>query len=536
VKIKQDNMLSGTHWHQKKCSHGGAAPVLMVCVALLVAVAYFFLVTKGKMEQRSAEARSGEVAAVEKGDKEAAASRELKQTPQPPMEEEKKEVPAAASVPEKPRFGFARAVDLGKDLAQSLTRKDWLRAGHLAVAGQGEGADLEEVRRVFEALDGMGFRVAANESVGVMGQVDQYTRLMVPFTGPDDEVLRLQLDVSPDAKMGWKVEKFRLPEAMLKAVAEAASGAGEEGKAAEGSQAMKPDEKMAASAAVEPSGGMKGADMKPEEAVPDKVAGGPSMGPGLGGLFQSSDAPDVLTHVNDFVRLLLNHDFAAAREFLDESRVPPQRLAGLCIVFEEGKYELMPNKPLMVTATVADASWVVAKVQSETLAQQTEFGIELQRQAEDMPWQVVGLNLSDMLGSFAKSASQLGVPYTPIVKNPKGGESLALYFEYDDAGLHPRAQKQLQIVADMLKSDASRKLRIAGHTDALGDDNYNLKLSRQRAASVKSELVALGVPPEQVDITGLGKEQPLGPNQKSDGSDDPEGRSRNRRAEIYLDF
>jgi outer membrane protein OmpA-like peptidoglycan-associated protein len=53
---------------------------------------------------------------------------------------------------------------------------------------------------------------------------------------------------------------------------------------------------------------------------------------------------------------------------------------------------------------------------------------------------------------------------------------------------------------------------------------------------VKTQLVELGVPSSQVITEGLGKAQPLGPNQKADGSDDPEGRSKNRRAEIFLDF
>jgi outer membrane protein OmpA-like peptidoglycan-associated protein len=146
------------------------------------------------------------------------------------------------------------------------------------------------------------------------------------------------------------------------------------------------------------------------------------------------------------------------------------------------------------------------------------------------------VNLSQILGSFAQSASKLGIPYTPLVQNPKGGESLALYFEYDRAELHPRAQKQLEVVAGMLKSDPAKKLRITGHTDARGNDSYNIQLSQNRAESVKQKLVALGVPPAQVETTGLGKAQPLGPNQKADGSDDPAGRSRNRRAEIFLDF
>jgi outer membrane protein OmpA-like peptidoglycan-associated protein len=236
------------------------------------------------------------------------------------------------------------------------------------------------------------------------------------------------------------------------------------------------------------------------------------------------------------VRLLLTHDFTSARKYVDEKKVPVERLVGLCIVFEEGQYRLKPSKPLIITVANPEVSWVIAQVESEPLQQTTEFGLELKRDGVNSPWKVAGLNLSQILGSFAQSASKLGIPYTPIVQNPKGGESLALYFEYDQAQLHPRAQKQLEVVAGMLKADPGKKLRITGHTDARGRDAYNIRLSQSRAESVKQQLVALGVPEPQVETTGMGKAQPLGPNQKADGSDDPQGRSRNRRAEIFLDF
>jgi len=57
-----------------------------------------------------------------------------------------------------------------------------------------------------------------------------------------------------------------------------------------------------------------------------------------------------------------------------------------------------------------------------------------------------------------------------------------------------------------------------------------------RANTVKQQLTALGVSEAQILTKGLGKAQPLSPNQKADGTDDPEGRSKNRRAEIFLDF
>ena len=188
--------------------------------------------------------------------------------------------------------------------------------------------------------------------------------------------------------------------------------------------------------------------------------------------------------------------------------MPVERLVGLCIVFEEGQYALNPTKPLIITIANPEVSWVIAQVQSESLQTNTEFGVELKRADIAQPWKIVGLNLSDILGSFAKSASKLGVPYTPIVKNPKGGESLALYFEYDRAELHPRALKQLEVISALMKADPSKKLRIAGHTDEKGEDDYNIRLSRGRAEAVKQQLAALGVPAAQVETTGMGKAQP----------------------------
>ncbi len=102
--------------------------------------------------------------------------------------------------------------------------------------------------------------------------------------------------------------------------------------------------------------------------------------------------------------------------------------------------------------------------------------------------------------------------------------------------LHPRAQAQLNIVASILKASPSKNLKIGGHTDAKGSDQYNVALSQRRAAAVKQYFLDQGVPPLQVETVGFGKALPLSPNANPDGSDNPEGRSRNRRAEILLDF
>lgn len=483
---------------------GRAAPFIIVATALTASGALFYFVT-------SKSFNTAPPAAKETGSLPTTSL--VTDTPQMKLPAEAASPNGAGAAPSTPpitpkpaapTFGFARPLDLGKDLAQSLARQDWTRASELATAATKNPALARQATDLFTQLQSLGFKAAPPENVEVLGQIDRFTRLAIPFIGKDGQTESLQLDLERDETMGWKIAQFRLPPALAKNL-------------------IVPPATPPAIAGTQPS--VAGAPTAPMT---------PASAPAT--LFTTDTTPDALSFAHTFVSHLIRHDFSQARTFLDEVRVPSERLAGLCIVFEEGQYLLNPSKPLILTAAGTDAAWVIAQVQSAKLEQATEFGIELQRTAADQPWRVIGLNLSDILGSFAKSAPKLGVPYTPIVKNPKGGESLALYFEYDEAGLHPRAQKQLQIIADMLKTDRKRTLRIAGHTDARGAEDYNLRLSQQRAESVKKQLIALGVTPSQVDTTGLGTAQPLSPNQKSDGTDDPEGRSKNRRAEIYLDF
>ena len=472
---------------------GSLVPILIVVAALALSTAIFFLFTKKKMQvQQDATAPSLVDAKPATPVKDAPSTTPAPVTPPIPAPP----VPAPAPV----AFGFARPLDLGKQLVRSLATGDFATAGKLAAAADAMQSD--SAAKLFEKLAGMGFKPGTEDQVELLGLVENRTRIAIPFTKPGtNETVRIQLDLERDERMGWKIAKAVLPKAMSTAIA-------------------------AIPAMIAPSAA----------GIPPPAPGTLAPAAAMKQLFTVEDGTDALAFASDFVRLLLKHDFAAARAFVDGTKVPVERLVGLCIVFEEGQYALNASKPLIVTIANPEVSWVIAQVQSETLQQNTEFGVELKRGDIAQPWKVAGLNLSDILGSFAKNASKLGVPYTPIVKNPKGGESLALYFEYDRAELHPRALKQLEVISALMRSDSSKKLRIAGHTDEKGEDSYNVNLSHGRAEAVKKQLVALGVPADQVLTTGLGKAQPLSPNKKSDGTDDPEGRSHNRRAEIYLDF
>lgn len=477
-------------------SGGSLVPILIVVAALAASTAIFFFITRKELLAKKAAASAAQAQADERAPAKAA-------PPSPPptasTQSAKPVTPPSPPAQPPPQFGFARPADLGKQLMRSLAAGDFSAAGKLAAAA--DATQSADAAGLFRKLSEMGFKPGTEDQVELLGLVENRTRLALPFTKPGvGTPLRIQLDLERDDRMGWKVAKATLPKEMSAAISPAP---------------LSPAVATAPAPTSPPA---------PGTLAPKKQ------------LFAVDEGGDVLSYASEFVQLLLKHDFSAARKYVDESKVPVERLIGLCIVFEEGGYMLNPARPLIVTIANPEVSWVIAQVRSETLRQDTEFGVELKRGDIAQPWKVAGLNLSEILGSFAQNAAKIGVPYTPIVKNPKGGESLALYFEYDRAELHPRARKQIEVIAALMKADPSKKLRIAGHTDEKGEDTYNIRLSRQRAEAVKQQLVALGVPAAQVETSALGKAQPLSPNKKKDGSDNPEGRSHNRRAEIYLDF
>lgn len=108
-------------------------------------------------------------------------------------------------------------------------------------------------------------------------------------------------------------------------------------------------------------------------------------------------------------------------------------------------------------------------------------------------------------------------------------------FDFDKSNIKPEAAEALRKVAELLKQYPNQSISLSGHTDSKGSDSYNDKLSLRRAQSVRDHLVKRGgVTNRNLTSYGYGKKKPVVPNQKPDGSDDPDGRQRNRRVEIKI--
>jgi outer membrane protein OmpA-like peptidoglycan-associated protein len=94
----------------------------------------------------------------------------------------------------------------------------------------------------------------------------------------------------------------------------------------------------------------------------------------------------------------------------------------------------------------------------------------------------------------------------------------------------------LHNVAEIIKDKGKgRSVRVDGHIDSKGRDAYNQSLSERRAAAVKQWLAEKeGLDRTKMATRGFGAKRPVAPNAKPDGLDDPDGRQKNRRAEIVL--
>lgn len=105
-------------------------------------------------------------------------------------------------------------------------------------------------------------------------------------------------------------------------------------------------------------------------------------------------------------------------------------------------------------------------------------------------------------------------------------------FDFDKANLRLDARAALADTAELLTGYPNAPIQVNGHTDAKGTDAYNDPLSLRRAQAVAAWLKDQAGRTAQT--AGFGKRRPVAPNAHSDGSDDPDGRQRNRRVEIVI--
>lgn len=135
------------------------------------------------------------------------------------------------------------------------------------------------------------------------------------------------------------------------------------------------------------------------------------------------------------------------------------------------------------------------------------------------------LNLNDDEPILANTETENTVPQTDFELNP-------IYFDFDKFFLRLNSKEVLDKIYNYMANNPDFSLEIVGHTDWMGTEDYNMKLSKKRALSAFQYLKKKGISENDLVIKWFGESQPVVPNANPDGSDNEENRQLNRRCEF----
>jgi outer membrane protein OmpA-like peptidoglycan-associated protein len=140
------------------------------------------------------------------------------------------------------------------------------------------------------------------------------------------------------------------------------------------------------------------------------------------------------------------------------------------------------------------------------------------RIVDGSPPQAQQLSIAEVRGEFAGALAAL----------PERPKSFLVYFQEGNDELTDESRVEFEKILAELRERAAPDVVVIGHTDRLATDDYNDRLSLQRAQRVREELTRLGIPPDRIQAAGRGEREPL--VRTADGVAEP----RNRRVEINV--
>ncbi len=109
-----------------------------------------------------------------------------------------------------------------------------------------------------------------------------------------------------------------------------------------------------------------------------------------------------------------------------------------------------------------------------------------------------------------------------------------IYYDFDEFTLRTESERTLDSILLIMNTNPTLIVEIGSHTDSVGTDDYNNRLSQKRAESVVRYLVDHGIPQNRLTAKGYGETEHIARNTNSDGTDNEEGRQLNRRTEFKI--
>jgi len=148
---------------------------------------------------------------------------------------------------------------------------------------------------------------------------------------------------------------------------------------------------------------------------------------------------------------------------------------------------------------------------------------------ELLRWKLMNYLMNRMY--YEKQAIVIEEKSPIVVKEPVADKVITLHnlhFAYKSANLENESRKNLKPVLDYFNAKPNSNVIVIGHTDSIGSNKYNYKLSSQRAASVKKALIEMGIPSKRIIAKGYGERSPVATNATK------KGRALNRRVEFII--
>jgi OOP family OmpA-OmpF porin len=154
-------------------------------------------------------------------------------------------------------------------------------------------------------------------------------------------------------------------------------------------------------------------------------------------------------------------------------------------------------------------------------AQVDANGCPLDRDGDGVP------DFQDRCPDRAGPASNKGCPEIKAKQKKILNEATRyIQFDFNKSTLKPSSNARLDQMVQILNEYPDYSLSIAGHTDSKGADDYNLKLSYERAASARAYMLSKGIPAERIEARGYGETKPLADNKTA------AGQAQNRRVDF----
>ncbi|MBK9270927.1 MAG: PD40 domain-containing protein [Saprospiraceae bacterium] len=182
-------------------------------------------------------------------------------------------------------------------------------------------------------------------------------------------------------------------------------------------------------------------------------------------------------------------------------------------------FELENSKTYYKNTSRTDASLLV------TVPIKQKYAIHIEKEAYQPYFEHI--NTSEIPGSFLNPRI-LNIYLNQVKQLTKPVVLKNVFFEFSSAELKPESHYELNQLKNWLLANPGLKIKITGHTDNEGEDEYNFRLSFARAGAVKKYLLSMGIAEEKIAVEGMGSTKPVRSN------DTAEGRAQNRRTEFEI--